>query len=179
MRARTAVFLASLIVPLACGTPPPRTVQERTVTDRGRGVRYVVPEGWKSFDGEVRSPLGSLLTLRVYDLVEADKRFVAGLPDTLIPQLLEWSKYYYIVLGEPRRSAASVAGFPATKFVYPIKVRPKDPPSEVVFWVVRRNNRLFVLRAAFPPTGLATDEPALRKVVEGWEFLEDGGGPAG
>jgi hypothetical protein len=154
-----------------CKKPPPKTEAERTVTDTARGVRYVVPEGWNAYEGEVRSPGGSLLTLRVYDLVEADKRFVLGLPDTLVPQLLEWAQFYYRVEGQPVRTETSVAGIPATEFVYPIRVRPKDPPSRVVYWVVVRKTRLFVLRAAFPAATLAADEPVLRKIVEGWAFL--------
>jgi hypothetical protein len=164
-------MIGPVMLALACGRPASKTEAERTVTDKDRGVRYVVPEGWKPFEAELRSPAGSLLTLRVYDLVEADKKFVAGLPDSLVPQLLEWSQWYYYVLGEPTRRPAQVAGIPATEFSYPIKIRPRDPPSKVIYWVVRRKTRLFVLRAAFPPAGLADDEPVIRKVLADWTFL--------
>ncbi len=167
-----ALTAASLFLAAACGAPPAKTELERTVSDRARGVRYVVPPGWKSFEGEIRSPAGSLLTLRVYDLVEADKAFVARLPDSLIPQLLEWAQLYYIVDGPPVRTATTVAGLAATELVYPIHVLKRDPPSKVIYWVVIRKTRLFVLRAAFPATSLAVEEPVLRKVVEGWAFVE-------
>ena len=173
MKHRALVLAAvSFFLAAACVAPPRKAETEQTVTDSARGVRYVVPAGWRFSDGEIRSPRGSLLTLRVYDLVEADKKFVAGLPDTLIPQLLEWAQLYYRVEGEPIRTATTVAGLPATELVYPVRVRPKDPPSKVIYWVVIRKTRLFVLRSAFPPSGLATDEPVLRKVVAGWTFLE-------
>jgi hypothetical protein len=162
-----------MLLAVACSAPPPKTEAERTVTDAARGVRYIAPEGWKSSDGEVRSRDGSLLTLRVYDLVEAKKSFVAGLPDTLIPQLLEWAKYYYMVEGPPSRTETTVAGLPATEFTYPVRVRPRDPPTKVIYWVVIRKTRMFVLRAAFPATRVAADEPVMRKIVEGWAFLED------
>ena len=172
MRRRTvALAVASALLAAGCGKPAPKTEAERTVTDSARGVRYVVPDGWRATDGEIRSPGGSLLTLRVYDLVEADKKFVAGLPDTLVPQLLEWAKYYYYVEGPAVRTETNVAGLPATEFTYPIRVRPKDPPSKVVYWVVKRKTRLFVLRAAFPAAGLAAEEPIIRNVVLGWGFL--------
>ena len=171
---RRALALAAgvLLLAAACAAPPRKAETEQTVSDSARGVRYVVPAGWKFSDAEIRSPHGSLLTLRAYDLVEADKKFVAGLPDTLIPQLLEWTQLYYRVEGEPIRTATTVAGLPATELVYPVRVRPKDPPSKVIYWVVIRKTRLFVLRAAFPASGLATDEPVLRKIVAGWTFLE-------
>jgi len=171
-RRALALAAGALLLAAACAAPPRKAETEQTVSDSARGVRYVVPAGWKFSDAEIRSPHGSLLTLRVYDLVEADKKFVAGLPDTLIPQLLEWAQLYYRVEGEPIRTATTVAGLPATELVYPVRVRPKDPPSKVIYWVVIRKTRLFVLRSAFPPSGLATDEPVLRKVVAGWTFLE-------
>ena len=171
-RRALALAAGALLLAAACAAPPRKAETEQTVSDSARGVRYVVPAGWKFSDAEIRSPQGSLLTLRVYDLVEADKTFVAGLPDTLIPQLLEWAQLYYRVEGEPIRTATTVAGLPATELVYPVRVRPKDPPSKVIYWVVIRKTRLFVLRSAFPPSGLATDEPVLRKVVAGWTFVE-------
>jgi hypothetical protein len=170
-RSASAVAAASLLA-AACSAPAPVVDHERIVTDPTRGVRFVVPPGWREKDAEIRSPAGSLLTLRVFDLVEADKKFVAGLPDTLLPQLKEWAELYYIVEGEPTRTAATVDGVAATELVYPTRVRKKDPPSKVVYWVVVRKTRLFVLRAAFPAGALATDEPVLRAIVDHWKFVD-------
>lgn len=170
--ATVAVFL---LVVGACHALPQKADVEQVETDAARGVRFVVPAGWRSKDAEIRSPAGSLLTLRVFDLVEADKRFVAGLPDTLLPQLQEWAELYYIVLGPPTRVATAVDGVPATEFDYPTRVRKTDPPSKVVYWVVVRKTRLFVLRAAFPAAGLAADEPVLRNIVDRWVFLDTAG----
>jgi len=168
-RAAAAIVLA---LAAGCGARPAKSEAERTITDAARGVRYIAPEGWKSFDGEVRSPEGSLLTVRVYDLVEADKKFVAGLPDTLVPQLTEWAKYYFIVEGAYTEEPTTVAGLPATEFNYSVRIRRQDPPSKVTYWVVKREQRLFVLRAAYAPQGLVTDEPTIREVVAHWSFLE-------
>jgi hypothetical protein len=171
VKVRRILAISLLAVAAACGTTRSKTEAERTVTDTARGVRYVVPEGWKSSDGEVRSHEGTLMTLRVYDLVEAKKSFVEGLPDSLIPQLKEWAEFYFRVDGPPTRAETSVAGLPATELTYPVRVRPKDPPSKVVYWVVKRGTRLFVIRAAFPAKSLAAEEPVMRKIVEGWAFL--------
>lgn len=169
---RGAAAIAIGAAAFACASPPPKTEAERTVADPARGVRYVVPVGWNSYDGEIRSPSGSLLTMRVFDLVDADRTFVAKLPDSLFPQLLEWAKWYYIVEGVPARGETTVDGLPATELDYPIRIRPKDPPSKLTYWVVRRGTRLFVLRGTYPPQGLARDEPLLRGIVAGWRFLD-------
>ena len=171
-RLAPAIGAGMLLLGAAC-IPTPKTAKvEQTITDRARGVRYVVPAGWKFSDAEIRSPEGSLLTLRVYDLVEADKKFVAGLPDTLIPQLKEWAELYYSVEGEPVRTPTAIASLPATELVYPVRVRKKDPQTKVIYWVVTRQSRLFVLRAAFPAEGIAKDEPIIRSVVDRWMFVE-------
>lgn len=172
MRFRPLLATALVVVAAACGAYHEKTEAERTVRDVARGVSYVAPPGWSIFEGEIRSPSGSLLTLRVYDLVEAEKKFVAGLPDTLFPQLTDWAKYYFVVEGPPTRVETMVAGLPATELTYPIRIRPQDTLSKVVYWVIKRDTRLFVLRAAFPPKGLPDDEAAVRKVVAGWSFLE-------
>lgn len=165
---RPVATLAAVAVLLsACSGRP-----ERTVTDTARGVRFVVPAGWKSYDAEIRSPAGSLMTLRVYDLVEAEKLFVSRLPDSLIPQLLEWAELYYLVEGEPTRTATTVGGGAATELVYPVRARKKDPPSKLIYWIVIRKTRLFVLRAGFSAENLETDEPVIRSVVDRWVFLE-------
>jgi len=74
VRRAAAIVLLSLA---ACSSGPKPEDAPRVVEDPARGVRYTCPAGWKSSDGEIRSKEGSLLTLRVYDLVEADKKFVA------------------------------------------------------------------------------------------------------
>ena len=170
-RVAAAIAIAGLLA-AACATRSQRTEAERTVSDTSRGVRYVCPKDWATFDGEIRSPRGSLLSVRVYDLTDAEHAFVAGLPDTLLPQLTDWAKYYFIVDGPPTRAETQVAGAPATELTYPVRVKPNDPQTKVTYWVTRHGTRLFVLRAAYPASGLAEDEPAVRGVVAGWSFIE-------
>ena len=64
--------LAAAVVLAACSHAPSPDDFDRVVEDPARGVRYTCPAGWKATDGEIRSKTGSLLTLRVYDLVVSD-----------------------------------------------------------------------------------------------------------
>ena len=163
--------VACVLLVLSCKSAPRPEAGPRVIEDPARGVRYTAPAGWRDSDGEILSAAGSLLTLRVYDLVEADKQFVAGLPDTLMPQLEGWAKHYYVVDGPPTRSDATVGGEPSTEFNYPIRVRKGDPPSKVTYWVTRHGTRLFLIRVAYPAKALVADEPVARSVVDGWQFL--------
>jgi hypothetical protein len=154
----------------SCGSPPPKPELPQTVDDATRGIRYVVPPGWQSFDGEIHSPRGSFLSVRVFSLAGAKATFVAGLPDTLLPQLDGEGRYYFVVEGNAARRETTVAGGPATEFTYVVRVRPKDSPSRTIYWVVKREEMLYLLRATFPPAALEQDEPAVRSVVESWRF---------
>lgn len=167
---RVAAF-AAVALAVACRSNGSALNADQRIDDAERGVRYTCPAGWSPYDGEIRSSAGSLLTLRVFDLVDADHKFVAGLPETILPQLAGWARHYYIVEGDPTRAETQVAGNPATEWTYPVRVRQKDPPTKVTYWVVHRGTRLFVIRAAYPPAGLAVDEPKVREVLSGWEFV--------
>ena len=160
------VLTACLALAAGCASGP------RTVEDPERGCRYVAPAGWMVFDGELRSPSSSLLTLRVFDLREADRAFRDGLPDTILPQLEEWAKSYYVVEGQPQRAEAKLGGLPALELTYAVRIRADDPPAKLVYWVVRPGERLFVLRAVFPPRAVERDEAAVRGMLETWSFLD-------
>jgi hypothetical protein len=151
---------------VACGPAPP----PRIVDDTERGFRYVPPPGWVVLAGELQSRSRSLVTIRVFDLEGAERRFLAGLPESIVPQLEEWAKSYYIVDGPPERSEATIGGQSALELTYPVRARADRPQSKLKYWVVRNADRLYVIRVALSPTGLAADEPAVRAMLATWEF---------
>ena len=162
-----ALVAASLLLPPGCGPGAPTQV-----TDRERLCQYDVPSGWMRFDGELRSRHSSLLTVRVFSLDGAASVFVKGLPDSLLPQLEQWTRSYYIVEGEPERHETPLAE-PALELNYRVRVRPQDPPLKLSYWIMRHGSRVYVLRAAYTAPGLATDEPAVRALLASWKFLEE------
>lgn len=171
---RTAIALALAVSAAGAGAcaPRPKSVQERTVTDRERGCRYVVPERWLSFDGEIQSLSGSNLSFHVYELTGADPKFVERLPESLYPQLFEWAKYYFVLDGPASRVRTNVGGLRAVEVTYPVRVRRDDPPTKTTYWVIRRGSRLHVLRAAYAAAALEADEKSVRELVGTWEFVE-------
>jgi hypothetical protein len=167
------VALAWLAAAAGCGPSGPREV-----VDAERGCRYVVPAGWVAFGDELRSPRSSLFTIRVFELLGADPTFRDGLPDTILPQLEEWARSYYVVEGAPTRAEATVAGLPALELTYAVRIHADESEAtKLVYWVIETetSHRLFVLRAVLPPRALADDEPAVRGLVESWQFTDTAG----
>ena len=164
----------ALVLTLACGLGPP-SEEQRRVQDTERGYRFVRPVNWFVLNKEARSPSGSLLTIRVLSLEGAERHFVEGLPETLFPKLEEWAKYYFAVVEPPTRREASVGGVPAVEMVYPVHVRVTDPQAQVFYWIVRRREQIYLLRAAIPAGAAAKDEPALRSLLASWRFIGDEG----
>jgi hypothetical protein len=171
MRPAALALAAALVITAACGGSGRDPGAERPVEDKARGCSYVLPPHWQAFDSELRSPQGSLLEVHVYELEGAQRRFVAGLPDTVMPKLEEWARVYFIVEGAPSRAEATVGGEPATELTYAVRIRPQDPASKLFYWVVRHETKLYVLRAALSPKAKEQDEPAIRSIVASFRFL--------
>ncbi len=168
MRAAVAaIVLASLAAGCASEPPGPRTVE-----DRERGYRFVLPAGWRMIGYDARSDGKSLLTIDVHSLVGADPSFVAGLPRTILPQLEGWTLYYFVSDEPPVTRETEIGGRPAFEAVYRIRVRPADPPSLAEYWVVRNDNLLYILRATYPPGLAEADGEAVREILASWRFLE-------
>ena len=167
-----ALALALLVVTAGCGGGGRDPGTDRPVEDVGRGCAYVLPPHWIAFDSELRSPNGTLLEIRVYDLVDAEHTFLAGLPDTLIPKLEEWGRIYFILEGPPARTQMTVGGEPATELTYTVRARREDStPSKLIYWVIRHEEKLYVLRASLPAKVEAKDGAPLRAVVSSFRFL--------
>lgn len=143
----------------------------RTVENTELRVRFEVPKGWLYIGDEVRSPSQSLISVQVHSLEGAERRFVAGLPDSLLPQLEGWTRYYYVIAGEPVRSEAAIGSEKAFEITWPVRIRPADPLTRVTYWVVRREDRLYVVRAAYAPGAAGEDEPAVRALLASWSFF--------
>ena len=164
------LLLGALLSP-ACSSPPPPTSAQRTVNDEGLGIRYTLPEQWTPFLDEIRSPGGTVWELKTKPLEEAEKSFLAGLPRSILPQLVGWTEFFYKRNGEPALTDVVVGGHPALEAIFPVLVRPGDPPTAVAYWAVRHGETLYVFRAGFPPGREAVDLPALRQMMQGLTFL--------
>ncbi|MBZ5637573.1 MAG: hypothetical protein LAO51_02325 [Acidobacteriia bacterium] len=171
MRGRAVAIALSAVLFASCSGSAP-TARDRTVEEHERGYRFVLPPGWKMFGWEARSPSGSLLTIDVHSLVGADAKFVAGLPQSVVPQLEAWTLYYFNVVEQAVSRETTVGGAPALEVVYPTRIRAQDPPSRAEYWVVRNGSLLYIVRATYPAGRADTDGPAVRDLLASWTFLE-------
>jgi len=175
VRARLAAYVLIATGLAGCagcagsGTTP---ASERTIEDRERGYRFVLPVGWRMIKYEARSTTGSLLTIDVHSLVGADSKFVEGLPQSVVPQLEGWTLYYFSTVDKPVMRDTTIGGAPALEVVYATRIREKDPPSRAEYWVVRNGTLLYILRATYPPGRADADGPAVRELLASWKFLE-------
>ena len=171
------LLLGALLSP-ACSSPPPPTSAQRTVNDEGLGIRYTLPDGWTPFLDEIRSAGGTVWELKTKSLEDAQKAFLSGLPRSILPQLVGWTEFFYKRNGDPALTDVVIGGHPALEAVFPVLVRPGDPPTAVAYWAVRHGETLYVFRAGFPPGREPVDLPALREMMQGLTFLRPEPPPA-
>ena len=163
--------ICALMALTACGEAPIAPLEKRTIEDRERGCHFVVPPRWSYLGEEVRSPGGTIFTIEVLSLVDADPGFLAKLPRSLVPQLEARTRYFFSVVDKSIEKEETVGGEPALEVRFSVHIRAKDPPSEVIYWVVPRGQRLYALRATYPPGLAAADAPAVAQILESWKFI--------
>lgn len=175
---RRALVVPILALACACG-PPQRsklTLEQRTVVDEARAIRYVAHQNWLPMDATLRCVLdGSFLSVHVNSLVGAKKEFVDGLPESLYPQLDEWARHDYLVEGERAVVEATVGGLPAKEVRYVVRTREEDPPGDLRFWVVRHEAYLYTFRMSLRADHRPESLDEVRTMLEGVTFLPNEG----
>ena len=169
-RPRLASCLAPLILSgaaIACGGPEGPPVRYENAE---AGYGYEVPRRWILLADEARSPKGSLFTVKVHSLEGARQSFVAGLPETVIPQIEEWTQYFFGTPGVPERGTATVGGEPAHRLTYRVTIRAGWKPTRVDYWIVRHGQLLYLARAVYAAGLEGTEAPAVTGLLESWRF---------
>lgn len=167
-RAVASTFLLSLLAACAPSVPPPA---QRTYSNPDSGYRYVTPPHWKFLRGEIRSPNATLITIQAPSLEDADEEFLAGLPESMEPQLLAWAQHFYRVVDIPVRRRTTLGGKQALEMTYPVRIRPTDEPGKVTYLVTRHASRVIVIRVNYPPGVGTADDSAVREFLDSWEFF--------
>jgi hypothetical protein len=177
------VALAWTVALVGCSAPPPEPLGKRAYESPTGGYSVMVPAGWKVLQGEARSPNGTLVTVKVLSLDNAEEEFLAALPGSIVPQLEAWARYFFQVVGEPTKTPTSLGGVPALQVVYPIRIRSSDPLGQAAFWVAQNGSNLYVVRVTSQAGVAASDESDVREFIASWKFtgvaIGDGEAPPG
>ena len=176
---KRAIVLLALLASACVGPQPDKlTLEQRTVVDEVRRLKYVADPNWLPLDANLRCVLDdSFVTIRVHSLVDAQKDFVRGLPQSLYPQLDAWAKHDYMVEGTRRELVSTVGGLPARELRYVVRTRPEHGPGDLRFWLVRHENYLYVFRMALRPDHGPERVGEVRSMLDSVEFLDTPGEP--
>lgn len=147
-------------------------LEMRTIEDTQRGIRFVIAQGWQGYDRGMRANDGSFISYDVWDLREAKRSWVEALPDALYPQLDEWAAHDFLVEGGHRISAGTVGPEDATVVAYTIRTKPADKPGLLRFFLVKKGERLWVIRAVLPPWSWEHSRGAVEEILATFEFLD-------
>jgi hypothetical protein len=177
---RPALLLVAAVALASCNAPPPEPLGRRAYESPTGGYSVMVPAGWKVLQGEARSPSGTLVTVKVLSLENAEEEFRNGLPESIVPQLAAWARYFFQVVGEPTRTPTTLGGVPALQVVYPIRIRERDPLGQAAFWVAQHGSSLYVVRVTSQAGVAASEENDVREFIASWKFtgLATGDGEA-
>ena len=176
MSGRLLLALALLAASWGCGDRDegvpegPRVYENREV-----GLRYELPPDWTLYRHESKSDQGALLSVQVKSLEGAQAAFLAGLPRSVVPQLREWTRYFF---GEPQSESLhddTLGGEAALRVDHTITLRGREKTTRVSYWVARHGDLLYLVRVTFPP-GIP-DEPSLRALLDSWTYLPVEGSP--
>src|SRR6185295_13144845 len=149
-----ALAIGFVALSLACGGDSGPRVLDRP----GLGYRVPVPERWVVLGEVLKSRDNSQLSFRVHSLEGAERRFMEGFPDSLIPQLEAWAQASFGLVDAPERAIARIDGVDALELVYPVRARAGVPPSKLIYWVARSEGRAYILRATIPAGAPPSDE---------------------
>jgi hypothetical protein len=177
-RAALAVAAAALAL-LALASCAEPSAEDRTVHADADGYSFIVPSHWSYYGDDTRSLKGTVFTIEILSLADGDPKFLAALPQSIVPQLIARTQYFFDVVEPHNDEPATVGGLPALHVVFPVHVRKSDAQSRLDYWIVRSDDRLFALRATYPPEAIPEDMAGVDSIIASWKFTPAAGDNAG
>lgn len=160
----TAGLTLALALTVGCSEPAARPVSFTAF-----GFETVAPPGWRYADGEMTNHR-SYFSLRTEDLDGADPAFLAGLPESIEPELANWTRNDF---GSPTpggRADVTLSGLPALRVDFSASVRSGRATTQLRYWILHRGERLYLFRAVFPAGRFERDAPAVDAIVAAIRF---------
>lgn len=136
------------------------------------GFKLEMPSDWMNIAGDLQNKRATQLTFKLENLVGAEHTFLARLPQSIEPQLANWTKFHFTEVVEKSRGEATVGGIAAWTITYESKVRPGADITLVRYWVVVKGDLLYLFRVVFPPGSEPEDGPVAAAMIGSIRFIE-------
>lgn len=143
----------------------------RTFDNPELGCRFQYDSELVSGPNFVRAPHGSFLTIERHSLVEAEKSFVAGLPDVLFDQVLIQLNQGYPGIEETARRSLKLGGRPSLHVELRGHAGGSTQWTRIAIDIAANDEWVWVLRAYYPDSGGDKDEAALEQVRTTLSFV--------
>lgn len=130
-----------------------------------------IPPGWTNIAGDIQNRHATQFTFKLESLEGARADFRQALPESILPELVNWTRFHFMDVVERSRQASTVGGLPALEVTYECKVRAGAQWTTARYWVVVRESYLYLFRIVFPAGRLASDEAEGTALIGSIEFL--------
>ena len=158
----------ALLALAACAGPAPRSSD--TYESKELGFAFKLPPGWRMYGEEAKSEGGTLINWQVKSLEGAERGWLEGLPESVVPELARWSSHYFGDIQDEAKATGTVGGEPALIVTHTVHVAKQSTASQVRYWVVRHGQVLYLIRAVYPAGKEPEEDPGARALLATWRF---------
>ena len=146
--------------------PPVQTFESQEL-----GCRFTFSSLLSGGPNFVRAKSGSLLTIERHSLYEAKRDFLAGLPDSLFPQVMIQIGENYSDIQEVGRSHGTLDGRKSLEVVMKARSNSFRAPTVITIVIAATDDWVYVLRGYADEDVAEQDRPLFDQVRETWKFL--------
>jgi len=170
---RAWVATLALLALAGCAAPAPRG--SGTYESKDLGFAFKLPPDWRMYGDEAKSKGGTLINWQVKSLEGAERTWLEGLPQSVVPELGRWTYHFFGEIQEEGKATGTVGGEPALIVTHTVHVGKASTPSQVRYWVVRHGNALYLIRAVYPAGREREEDPGARALLATWRFMPPAG----
>jgi hypothetical protein len=165
-------MLSSLVLVLvACGEPQPQPPRWAEYPDWG--LKFLVPDDWMHIVDEVaHRRSGTTWSYKIVPLDGAERNFLERLPDSIRPELVNWSKHSFTNVVEGTPEPVTIGGARGLSIWHEARANARADVTRVRYWAVRRDRLLYLFRCVFPPGRSDVDGPVIDRLMASVAWIE-------
>jgi hypothetical protein len=153
-------------------------IPERAFERPDLGVRFTYPSRLVAGPNFVRARSGAVLTIERHSLFDAEKEFVAALPDSLFPQVQIQLDQVFRELTEVTRRHIQLAGRPALQVELTGKSGNQRASTLILVDIVATDEWVYVLRNTIPGNEVERDRADFEAARRTFALVDGGAAAA-